>query len=107
ALFVIERGLPSARGLEGDTKEAALAERAKVRREVSKPRVERELELGRRGGARDDAGAQVVVAREHPEVAEHVEARRRHERAEAGEELVRGHVGVGDAAARNNPSLAR
>ena len=46
--------------------------------------VERELELGRRGGARDDAGAQVVVAREHPEVAEHVEARRRHERAECG-----------------------
>jgi hypothetical protein len=61
--------------------------------------VERELELGHRGGGWDDAGAEVVMAREHPEVAEHVKARRRHERAEAGEELVRGHVGVGDAAA--------
>ena len=40
ALFVIDRGLPSARGLEGDAKVAALEERAKVRREVSKPRVD-------------------------------------------------------------------
>ena len=43
--------------------------------------VERELELGRRGDGWDDAGAEVVVARKHPEVAEHVKARRRHERA--------------------------
>lgn len=43
--------------------------------------------------------AEVMVAREHPEVPGHVETRRGHERTQSGEELVRGHVGVGDAAA--------
>ena len=62
--------------------------------------AKRELEHGRRdGGGRNDAGAQVMVTREHPEVPDHVETRRGYERAEPGEELVRGHVGVGDTAA--------
>jgi hypothetical protein len=49
--------------------------------------VERELELRRRSGGWDDAGAEVVVAREHP-VVEHVKARRRYERVEADEEAL-------------------
>ena len=40
-----------------------------------------------------------MVTREHPEVPDHVETRRGYERTEPGEELVRGHVGVGDTAA--------
>ena len=43
--------------------------------------------------------SQAVVAGEHAVVAGHVEAGRRNQCAEAGEELLRVHVGVGGAAA--------
>jgi hypothetical protein len=43
--------------------------------------------------------AQAMVAGEHAVIARHVEAGRRNQGAEAGEELVGVHVGVGGAAA--------
>jgi hypothetical protein len=65
-------------------------------------RVEVQRELWRRrrcGGPGDDALAQAMVAGEHTVIAGHVEAGRRDQGAEAGEELVGVHVGVGGAAA--------
>lgn len=60
---------------------------------------ERELLAGEHGvAAGDDARAEVMVAGEDAEVADHVEARRRDEGTQAREELVGVHVGVGDAA---------
>ena len=60
----------------------------------------RELRRWRRcGGLWDDVLAQAMVAGEHAVVAGHVEAGWRDQGAEAGEELVGVHVGVGDAAA--------
>ena len=62
--------------------------------------VERYLLAGELGvAAGDDARAQVMVAGEDTEVADHVETWRRNEGAQAGQKLVFVHVGVGDAAA--------
>jgi hypothetical protein len=61
--------------------------------------VQRELWRRRCGGLGDDVLAQAMVAGEHAVVAGHVEAGRRNQGAEAGEELVGVHVGVGGAAA--------
>jgi len=67
---------------------------------VAAGEVERELLAGELGAwARDGARAEVMVAGEDAEVADHVKARRRDEGAQAGQELVDVHVGVGDAAA--------
>jgi hypothetical protein len=62
--------------------------------------VQRELWRRRRcGGLGDDVLAQAVVAGQHAVIAGHVEAGRRNQGAEAGEELVGVHVGVGGVAA--------
>ena len=53
--------------------------------------------IGPSGG--DDVLAQAMVAGEHTVIAGHVEAGRRNQGAQAGEELVGVHVGVGGAAA--------
>jgi hypothetical protein len=69
-------------------------------RVVGQGEVQRELwRWWRYGGLGDDALAQAMVAGEHAVVARHVEAGRRDQGAEAGEELVGVHVGVGGAAA--------
>jgi hypothetical protein len=69
-------------------------------RVVGEGEVQRELwRWWRYGGLGDDALAQAMVAGEHAVVARHVEAGRRDQGAEAGEELVGVHVGVGGAAA--------
>jgi transposase len=48
ALFVVERGLPRLKDLEGDAKIAAIDERARVRSEVSKPLVDALFEWAKR-----------------------------------------------------------
>ncbi len=50
-------------------------------------------------GRREDAGAEVMTAGEDAEVAGHVEAGRRDEGAQARQEFLGGHVGVGGPAA--------
>ena len=61
---------------------------------------ERELLAGELGAwPGDDARAQVMVAGDDAEVADHVEVRRRDEGAQPRQELVDVHVGVTDAAA--------
>ena len=62
--------------------------------------AERELLPGRRDGRRwNDASTEMMAICEHAEVSLHVNMRRRDKGAEAGEELVRRHVGVGGTAA--------
>ncbi len=69
-------------------------------RVVGEGEVQRELwRWWRYGGLWDDALAQAMVAGEHAVIASHVETGGRDQGAEAGEELVGVHVGVGGAAA--------
>ena len=59
---------------------------------------DRLIEVATASGLGDDVLAQAMVAGEHTVVAGHVEAGGRNQGAEAGEELVDIHVGVGGAA---------
>jgi len=67
-------------------------------RVVGEGEVQRELRRWQRcGGPGDDSLAQAMVAGEHTVIAGHMELGRRDQGAEAGEELVGVHVGVGGA----------
>ncbi len=80
---------------------AAAAFSAQVMSMAKTPGEESSANCGGGGGAGlgDDVLAQAMVAGEHTLVAGHVEAGRGDQGAEAGEELVGVHVGVGGAAA--------